>query len=152
MSSASAMASDDDVHSLLTNLVVPTHKQMLGHLSNWLDKANKELDQKEEKASFLQSRLALDMYPLDTQVRFVCLQAQEAVLKLQGMNETPPHLVELLQEGRSLAESADGSSLEQAKARIQQTLEFLDSVESNKGTSSTSATSPLTQITIELPR
>ena len=60
----------------LTNLLVPTYSQLLKALSAWIEKAGKQFP---EKASLLAARLAPDMFPLSTQVRFSCLQAYEAV-------------------------------------------------------------------------
>lgn len=61
-----------------TNLLVPTYTQMLGSLSGWLKKAQEQLP-KDEAETLLSARLAPDMYPLSTQVRFACVQVREAI-------------------------------------------------------------------------
>jgi hypothetical protein len=107
----------------LTDLLVPTYKQNLQHLSKWLDKVNDE--------SVLSNRLAPDMFPLATQVRFVCYQAQEAVYRLQG-EEIPASLKEVAEEGRKLgSEESEQDTFEAAKARIAEALAFLETLEAN---------------------
>ena len=107
---------------------------MLTNLSAWLDKAMKgnendtttTMGNVEKK--FLSGRLASDMFPLATQVRFICFQSQEAIYRLQG-KELPPSLLELANEGRTLVSGDSPGTLEEAKARIQETLSFLDTLE-----------------------
>ena len=62
----------------LTELLVPTYTQMLQAFRSWLEKAGEQLSAAQADALF-SKRLAPDMFPLATQVRFVCLQAQRAV-------------------------------------------------------------------------
>lgn len=109
----------------LTTLLVPTYSQMLRALSGWLDKAEKQVDDAE---NLLSVRLAPDMFPLATQVRFSCFQAQEATYRLRG-EPLPESLLALVQEGQN-AGGAPGS-LADAKSRIQETLTFLESLEPN---------------------
>jgi uncharacterized protein len=66
----------------LTQLVVKSYTQMLSALSAWLAKAEAQLGSSEAEA-LLTARLAPDMFPLATQIRFACVQAQEAVYRLQ---------------------------------------------------------------------
>ena len=66
----------------LTELLVPTYRQMLRMLGGLLDKAQRQMPGQAE--AFLSARLAADMYPLATQLRFAALQAQEAVFRLRG--------------------------------------------------------------------
>ena len=69
----------------LTDLVVPTFRQMLQSMSSWLDKAAAHARARGEDADALLSlRLAPDMFPLSSQVRFACFQAHEAVQRLRG--------------------------------------------------------------------
>ena len=103
----------------LTALLVPAYMQMLKHLSAWLDKTGDRANE------LLAHRLAPDMFPLDTQVRFVCAQAQEAVYRLVG-KEVPPAVLEIAEEGRTNAETP--GTVEQAKARIEETLDFLEAL------------------------
>ena len=67
----------------------------------------------------VQSRLAPDMFPLSTQIRFACVQAQEGVFRLQGQ-ALPPEIDVLLGEGRNAAEHP--GSMAEARARIEETL------------------------------
>ena len=67
----------------LTNLLVPTYTQMLRALSGWLKKSQEQIPQADAEA-LLSARLAPDMFPLSTQVRFACVQAQEAIFRLKG--------------------------------------------------------------------
>lgn len=114
----------------LTDLLVPTYKQNLKNLASWLDKIDNQED-------LLSRRLAPDMFPLATQIRFVCFQAQEAVYRLEG-KEIPDNVLEIAKEGRRLGgadHDRDGSppedTLEAARVRIQETLSFLESLEPN---------------------
>lgn len=109
----------------LTELLVPTYTQMLQALSAWLDKAGAQLPETEAEA-LLSKRLAPDMYPLATQVRFVCLQAQEAPHRLKG-EPRPERLEELVNEGRNAAEMP--GTLADAKARIDEALAFLGALD-----------------------
>lgn len=54
---------------------------MLQSLLAWLDKAQENAPDAE---AMLSRRLAPDMYPLSTQIRFACFQAQEATFRLRG--------------------------------------------------------------------
>jgi len=71
---------------------------MLKTLSGWLKKAQAQRPEAEAQA-LLSARLAPDMFPLSTQVRFACVQAQEAVCRLRG-EAFPTVINELLDEGR----------------------------------------------------
>ena len=105
-----------------TNLLVPTYKQMLTALSGWLDKAQAQMpDGKVE--GLLSARLALDMFPLSTQIRFACVQAWESVFRLKG-EEFPASLQTLLDEGRNAGEHP--GSIADAQARIAETIALLD--------------------------
>ena len=61
----------------LTDLLVPTYRNMLGTLRGLLEKAESQLGSSGAEV-LLRARLAPDMFPLATQIRFACLQAQEA--------------------------------------------------------------------------
>jgi hypothetical protein len=105
----------------LTKLLVPTQINMLKALSGWLDKAAAQLPQDEAEA-LLSARLAPDMFPLATQIRFACVQAREAMCRLQGV-PFPPSIAELLDEGRNAGDQP--GSLADAHARIDETLGLL---------------------------
>jgi uncharacterized protein len=102
----------------LFDLVVPTYVQMLGALSAWLAKAEAQRPGSAADA-LLSQRLAPDMFPLSTQVRFACVQAQEGVHRLQG-RAFPDTIQVLLDEGRNAA--GHPGSIADALARIDETL------------------------------
>ena len=106
----------------LTTLLVPTYTQMLKTLSGWLKKAQAQLPEAEAQA-LLSARLAPDMYPLSTQVRFACVQAREAVCRLRG-EPFPPAINELLNEGRQAVKQP--GSLAEAYVRIDETVALLN--------------------------
>lgn len=111
----------------LTNLIVPSYSQMLRSLSAWLDKAREQRSHGDAEA-LLSARLAPDMYPLSTQIRFVCLQAREAACRLKG-EPLPEALDELAREGRDGGERP--GSIADAKARIDEALAALDDLAPN---------------------
>ena len=106
----------------LTNLLVPTYTQMLKTLAGWLDKAEAQMPGGRAEA-LLSARLAPDMFPLSTQIRFACVQAQEGISRLreQALPATAHALVE---EARN-ANEAPGS-LALARARIDETIGLLE--------------------------
>lgn len=111
----------------LTQLLVPTFKQLLQALSGWLKKAQDQMPDAEAQA-LLSARLAADMFPLSTQIRFACVQVQEAVSRLQG-EAFPESLEVLLNEGRNAGEQP--GSIADAQARIDEALALLDSLSSD---------------------
>ena len=105
----------------LTDLLIPTYRNMLRTLRGLLDKAEGQLGAEEAEA-LLSARIAPDMFPLATQIRFACVQAQEAPLRLLGQ---PLEAIQpLLDEGRSGGERP--GTLGDARARIDEALAFLD--------------------------
>jgi hypothetical protein len=105
----------------LTDLLVPTYRNMLRTLRGLIDKAEAQLGSGGAEA-LLRARLAPDMFSLATQIRFACLQAQEAPLRLLGRPLEP--LDELLGEGRNAAEQP--GTMAGARARVDEALAFLD--------------------------
>jgi hypothetical protein len=108
----------------LTQLLVPTFTQMLRALSGWLKKAQAQLPQADAEA-LLSARLAPDMFPLSTQIRFACVQAQEAIFRLKG-EAFPESVGELIEEGRNAGERP--GTLANAQARIDETIALLESL------------------------
>lgn len=106
----------------LMNLLVPTYQQMLKALSGWLDKAEAQLPGGSAER-LLSAKLAPDMFPLSTQIRFACAQAQEGVFRLRGA-EFPPSITALLNEGRNAGEHP--GSIADARSRINETVALLD--------------------------
>lgn len=118
----------------LTQLLVPSYMQMLRTFSGWLSKVQDQLPKAEAEA-LLSARLAPDMFPLSTQVRFACVQAQEAIFRLRG-EALPESINELLEEGRNAGERP--GSLADAKTRIDETMAMLealapDALDANSG-------------------
>ncbi len=109
----------------LTNLLVPTYTQMLQALSSWLEKAQKQIPEAEV---LLSARLASDMYPLSSQVRFACLQAQEATFRLRG-EPLPEFLDQLAREGQNAGEQP--GSISDAQVRISEALSLLSDLGSD---------------------
>lgn len=107
----------------LTDLLLPTWRNMLRTLSGLLDKARAQLPPEEAEA-LLSARLAPDMFPLVTQLCFAAYQAQDGVVRLRG--EPRPARLDAL-----AAEARDGrgpGSLEEAKALLDEALAFLDAL------------------------
>jgi hypothetical protein len=103
-----------------TQLLVPTYRQMLATLLAWLDKAEAS-----EAGDLLSARLAPDMFPLATQVRFACVQAWEGVSRLKR-EPFPVTVGTLLDEGRNAGERP--GSLADARARLTETIAMLDAL------------------------
>ncbi len=108
----------------LTNVLVPTFTQLLKTLTGWLTKAEGQLPEEEAQA-LLSARLAPDMFPLATQIRFACVQSHEAVYRVRG-EAFPATVEELRNEGRNAGERP--SSIADAKARIEEAIALLDSL------------------------
>jgi hypothetical protein len=87
---------------MLKDMLAPTYVQMLGALSAWLGKIG-EGRPGETTQNLLTARLAPDMFPLATQIRFACVQAQEGVFRLR-QEPFPASIDILLDEGRNAAE------------------------------------------------
>lgn len=104
----------------ITELLAPTYRQLLQALSAWLNKAQEQI---EGADALMGARLAPDMFPLSTQVRFACLQAYEGAHRLR--HEPFPSALEiLLEEGRSGGERP--GTVDDALSRIDEALTFLD--------------------------
>lgn len=106
------------------NILVPTYRPMLQALSNWLDKAEAQLPHDKAEA-LLSARLAPDMFPLATQIRFACVQAREGMYRLRA-EPFPAALTELLDEGRGAGEAP--GTLADARARIAETIALVDTL------------------------
>jgi hypothetical protein len=109
----------------LPDILVPTYVQMLGALSAWLEKAEaQKLDGGVE--ALLVARLAPDMFPLSTQIRFACVQAQEGLFRLLGQ-EFPPSIEVLLNEGRNAADRP--GTIADARARVAETIAMIEAAD-----------------------
>ena len=111
----------------LTKLLVPTYLQMLQALSTWLDKADATIagEASDSGAGLMATRLADDMFPLSSQIRFSCLQAREAVYRLKG--QAKPDMIDILaQEAQNAGEQP--GTFSDAQLRIDETLSFLNAL------------------------
>ncbi len=107
------------------DLLAPTYLQMLTALSSWLTKAEQHAPAQAD--ALLSARLAPDMFPLATQIRFTCAQALEGLSRLRA--EPFPQLRDdLLAEGRGAQDNP--GSLADAKARIEQTIALITALPS----------------------
>lgn len=107
----------------MLEFTVTSAVNMLGGLKNWLNKAEDQLAA-EQADALLAARLAPDMFPLTTQIRFACGQAIEVVYRLQG-RDLPPLSAEILAEARAGGEVS--GSLAEAKLRIDQSIAQIES-------------------------
>lgn len=111
----------------LPDMLIPTYVQMLKALSAWLGKAETQMPGGGAE-TLLSARLAADMFPLSTQIRFACVQAQEGVFRLQGQ-PFPASVETLLNEGRNAA--AHPGSIADAQARISETIDLVGAIPTN---------------------
>ena len=109
----------------LTELLIPTYRNMLQTLRGLLAKAEAQLGTSQADA-LMAARLAPDMYPLATQVRFAVLQALDGVRHLRGEPWTAD-LQEIVTEGRNAG--GHPGTLAEAVARIDQALASVEALE-----------------------
>ena len=109
-----------------TDLLIPTYQHMLQTLSGLLDKVQQQMPDQAETA--LEARLAADMFPLATQVRFAAFQAQEAVFRLRG-ERIPDWLDAIAAEARNAGDAP--GTIADAKARLNDALSFLADMSSS---------------------
>jgi hypothetical protein len=110
----------------LTSLLTQTLLNQLNAVAGWLDKA--EVFAAERGADvddLLTLRLAPDMWPLATQLRFLAFQAQEPVYRLRD-KAVPEEVLDVRQEGRDGGEKP-GTWLA-ARARVADAISFLETV------------------------
>ncbi len=110
----------------LTQLLIPTLTNQLRALSGWLDKAETfAASRNDTPDALLALRLAPDMLPLASQIRFVAFQAQEQVYRLRG-EPVPDAVIAVRTEGVNAAEQPGNWG--QARARLDEALAFLATV------------------------
>jgi hypothetical protein len=121
-----ASASDDKRSMNLTALLVPALATQLHAVSGWLDKAEGFATERGESPdALLALRLAPDMFPLTTQLRFLAFQAQEPIYRLRG-EAVPDVVLEVRQEGRDGGERPGIWS--EARARVAEAAAFIATV------------------------
>jgi hypothetical protein len=109
-----------------TALLIPTLSNQLQAVSGWLDKAEAFASARGESPdALLALRLAPDMFPLTTQLRFLAFQAQEPVYRLRG-EPVPDAVIEVRQEGRDGGERP--GTWEQARLRVAEAAGFLATI------------------------
>ena len=113
----------------LTALLVPSLLNQLRAVAGWLDKAEAFAGERGERPdAMLSLRLAPDMFPLTTQLRFLSFQAQEPVYRLLG-EAVPEALLAVRQEGRDGGERP--GSWEEARGRVAEAKGFLGGIEAD---------------------
>ena len=110
----------------LTTLLVATLSNQLNAVSGWLGKAEAFAAARGEgPEALLALRLAPDMFPLTTQLRFLAFQAQEPVYRLRD-EPVPEAVLQVRQEGRDGAERP--GTWAEARARIAEAAAFLATI------------------------
>lgn len=110
----------------LTALLVAPLSNQLHAVSLWLDKAEAfAADRPGGADALLPLRLAPDMFPLATQLRFLAFQAQEPVYRLRG-EDVPEAVLQVRQEGRDGGERP--GTWAEARARVAEASALLAAV------------------------
>ena len=110
----------------LTALLIPSLTNQLKAVSGWLDKAEAfAAERGEAPDGLLALRIAPDMFPLTTQLRFMAFQAQEPIYRLRG-EAVPDAVLQIRQEGREGGEVPGAWS--EARARVADAVGFLATV------------------------
>lgn len=110
----------------LTALLVAPIANQLAAASAWLEKAQAfAADRPGGADALLSLRLAPDMFPLATQLRFLAFQAQEPLYRLRG-EAVPDGLLQVRQEGRDGGERP--GTWGEARARLAEASDLLASV------------------------
>ena len=111
----------------LTTILVPSLSNQLRAVSDWLDKAEAfAMERGESPEGLLALRLAPDMFPLTTQLRFLAFQAQEPVYRLRR-EAVPEAVLQVRQEGRDGGERP--GTWAEARARIADAIALLITLE-----------------------
>lgn len=107
----------------LSTLLIPTVSNQLRALCGWLDKAEAFVATRGDSADgLLALRLAPDMFPLTTQLRFVAFQSLEPMYRLRHQ-VVPAHVLEIRQEGRDGGERPGNWA--EARARLNEAADFI---------------------------
>jgi len=111
---------------MLTDLIVPTFRNQLTALTQWLDKGEAHARaQGSDPEDLLGLRLAVDMFPLGTQCRFAAFLAQEAVHRLRG-EDTPEATIAIRTRGAT--EPDKTGTLAEVRAILADALALLGTV------------------------
>jgi hypothetical protein len=110
----------------ITEFLITSLNNQLQALSGWLDKAEAfAATRGESPDELLTVRLAPDMFPLTTQLRFLAFQAQEPCYRLAG-EAVPAEVLAIRQEGRDGGERP-GTWVE-ARARVVEAARLLGTI------------------------
>ena len=110
----------------LTQLLIPSLANILRAVSGWLDKAEAFASEGGRTLDdLLAARLADDMFPFTTQLRFMAFQAMEPIYRLRGQT-VPESVLDIRQEGRDGGERP--GSWSQARARLAEALALIGSI------------------------
>ncbi|RYG13693.1 MAG: DUF1993 domain-containing protein [Burkholderiales bacterium] len=116
----------------MSSASLPIFKVMLGNLNHFLDKAQAYAETKKfEPVALMQARLAPDMLPFTSQVLTACDSAKNGIARISGI--TAPRFDDT------------ETTIAELKARIQKTLDYLDTVTEDKldGTEDKEITFPI---------
>jgi hypothetical protein len=106
--------------------LIRTVSNQLHAVSGWLGKAEAfAAERGESPDALLALRLAPDMFPLTTQLRFLAFQAQEPVYRLRG-EAVPEAVLQVRQEGREGGESP--GTWAEARSRVAEAASFLATI------------------------
>jgi len=116
----------------MSSASLPVFKAMLGNLSHFLDKGQAHAEAKKfDPVALLQFRLAPDMLPFTRQILIACDGPKNGMARISGV-EAPKF-------------EDNEATFPELKARIQKTLDYLDSVPAEKvdGTEDKDITFPI---------
>jgi uncharacterized protein len=116
----------------MSSASLPVCISMLGNLSHMLDKLQSFIDEKKcEPGALLQFRLAPDMLPFTRQILIACDAAKNGIARISGVDAPKFDDTE--------------STVAELKARIQKTIDYLNSVPASKldGTETKEITFPV---------
>lgn len=120
------MALDDSAAMTLTRLLVPTLVHQLSALPQWLDKGEAHAAAHgNDPEALLAVRLAVDMFPLGTQLRFAAYLAQEPVYRLRGQ-EVPDAVTAIRTHGATRPD--EPGSIADLRAILGEALAFVQGV------------------------
>lgn len=111
---------------MLTQLLIPSLVRQLSALPQWLDKGEEHARAHgNDPADLLRVRLAVDMFPLHSQLRVTAFLAQEAVWRLRG-TDAPAEVAAI--RTRAAMEQDDPGSIKEIRALIGDALAFVSAV------------------------
>ena len=111
---------------MLTDLVIPTFRNQLTALLAWLDKGEAHATEHgNDPQALLGVRLAVDMFPLGTQLRFASYLAREAVYRLRHQ-DVPEEITAIRTHGATRPD--EPGTLDECRAILRDALAFVNGV------------------------